>query len=275
MSTATYGPRTSLDGPLPIAPPHSLLRAAQTIDEPDLRFLNGADIWAYPSEKAQLWAPCSEGSARDKGVGDDIALPRFGAFVAYLPIHCTRMGVGDSELEARASAQLTAVESEAVARELATGEIQPGNPFLGDASADLLNGGAATTPGVALAFLEDAIGATGKAGLIHATPSVAAAWSALGNAVVERGGKLFTTGSGTPIAVDGGYIGADPASGASPAAGQSWAFASGPVQIRRGPVEQLPGFEREVNDVVIRAERSYLVVWDGALQAAVLVDWTP
>ena len=63
-----------------------------------------------------------------------------------------------------------------------------------------------------------------------------------------------------------------------PSEDQSYAIATGPVEIRReDSITMLPGslaeaLDRSQNLVTYRAERDYLVEWDRQLQAAILVD---
>ena len=131
------------------------------------------------------------------------------------------------------------------------------------------------TPDVGLRWLENAVGATGRQGILHADPAVGSAWfdSLYGE------NSVWYTASGNPVAVDGGYIGAT-ANGSSPASGQSYAFASGPVRAYVGETrlvgDDINGtLNTASNDVTFRSERFVLVEWDTALQAAVLIDWTP
>jgi hypothetical protein len=171
-----------------------------------------------------------------------------------------------------------------VAFELARGHAAPLNPFLCDANLTIL-AAAAVTPDVGLSYLERAIGATGRQGMIHMPPEVAASLNGSGGYGLDirpaSSGVLRTTANGTLVAVDGGYIGANPSLHAPAAAGQSWAFATGPVQIRRnGDINVIAdniaqSMDRAQNTVTFRAERDYLVTWDTELQAAVLIDWTP
>jgi hypothetical protein len=46
------------------------------------------------------------------------------------------------------------------------------------------------------------------------------------------------------------------------------------VTVYRSPIEVLFSVDHSLNDGVAMAERNYLVTWDTALQAAVLVDLT-
>lgn len=281
MSTTTLGPPLYIDGPLPVAPSRSLLATATIVPSDSDRFGVGGAVWPYPPGLPTSWDPCSTGTFRTKADGDGWDLPIFQSFTAYLPITCSAITAHSPGFEDRVRLAFAATESYAVAFELARGHANPLNPFLCDANLTIL-AAAAVTPDVGLSYLEDAIGATGRAGMIHTTPAVGAALNGSGGYGLDvRSGSLQTTANGTPVALDGGYIGANPSLHAPAAAGQAWAFATGPVQIRRSSdIEVVPGdiseaLDRSINEVTFRAERDYLVTWDVSLQAAVLVDWTP
>ena len=158
---------------------------------------------------------------------------------------------------------------------LATGVFVPTNPYMGDADVDLLNGGDVTDGQAALALLEDAIGATGRQGLIHASAAVVTSWDAIGFTLVESGGILRTK-RGTPVVVGDGYIGTKPDGTPALEDVEAYAYATGPVQVRRSEMFMLPenvseALERQTNLITYRAERTYVVDWDNlGLQAAVL-----
>lgn len=281
---ATLGPTISLDGPLPVAPLHSLLAAIQIVPPSDSdRFGVGAEVWPYPPGLPETWAACSEGTFRvkDSGVGWD--LPIFQAFVAYLGITCSSITAHAPGFADRARIAFQAKESYAVARELALATGSGGfNPHLTDANLNILAGGAAVTPDVGLSYLEEEIGKTGQQGLIHTTPAVGAAMNGSGGYLLETvSGVLRTSANATVVALDGGYIGVSPGLHAPLTPGQGWAFATGPVQARRtADIEMIAetiaqSMDRSDNVVTFRAERPYLVTWDTALQAGVLIDWTP
>lgn len=276
MSTVTFAMPTVLDGPTPEAPPHALLSIPGVIvSDPGARWQNGASIYGYPVSEPELWDPCSTGTFRTKTDGDSFPTPVFASFVAYLPITCTAMSIGNpDEFRDRARITMEAVESWGVERALSQGVPGLTNPFFDDAAVDLLAVGAAVSPAVGLSYLEDAIGATGRMGMIHCTPAVAAQWFNHPQPDVPP----HTTALGTPVAVGGGYSGGHPSGGSAAAAGQAWAYATGPIEVRHAEVEVLDikdVLDRELNDVTFRAERAVLATWDTALQAAVLIDWTP
>ena len=238
--------------------------------------MNGVNLYPYPEEVPALWEPCSTGTYRDKDTGLGVAQPRFDSFGLYIPITCSSPYVGPwREFAARAERVLEATLSHGIEEALSQGVETSANPYFGDAAVSVLGGGALTNATVALSYLEDAIGATGRGGMIHATPAIVTAWSDL-LTVVD--GVLLTY-NGTPVVSGSGYIGAS-ANGVAPAAGQGYAFATGPVEVRLSET-MLVGpdvngtLDTTSNDLTFRAERFALATWDTALQSAVLVDWTP
>src|SRR5262245_23725523 len=90
----TFGPPVFLDGPLPVAPPRSLLTVAGVRQDPgDERWMNGVSIWGYPEGTPELWDPCGSGTFEVKSDDQSFKTPDFAAFVAYLPITCSSFTV--------------------------------------------------------------------------------------------------------------------------------------------------------------------------------------
>lgn len=282
MSTFTaVGPSLALDGPLPVKPRYGLLDIPGVRKAAD-RELNGVVVYGYPEDAPASWEPCSSGTFRTKDEGGEVSTPRFDAVGLYVPVTCSAMNVNNNgntwrDFAGRAEKVLEATLSYGVTQVLSQGVVGSANPFLGDAGVTKLNGGASTEAGGALAYLENAIGATGRKGMIHADPATATAWALY---LEDRDGDVkYTIANGTPVSISGGYTGGK-ANGSSAAAGTSWAYASGPVEVYVGEAtlvgEDINGtLDTSNNDVTFRAERFVLAEWDTALQAAVLVDWTP
>lgn len=279
----TFGPPIVIDGPLPVAPLRSLLKVpGVVVPTPDDRWMNGVALWGYPEDVPDTWDPCGTGTYEIKSDVSSILTPDFGAFVVYQPVTCSAFSIASDPagFAQKAEIALDARQSFAIERALARGVPAPGlNPYLADASVTILAGGAAIPAWAALSYLEEAIGATGQMGMIHATPGAASAWfSQYRDYVSEQETPELLTALGTPVAAAGGYVGATPTGGGAPAAGQSWAYATGPVEVRLQREVTLTikeVLDRSDNLVTFRAERYALVEWDTSLQAAVLVDWTP
>lgn len=294
MSQITGGIPFVVDGPRPEPPPYSLLATAEVIDSPDLHgdglassvladehWQNGVQVWSYPPDLPEVWDGCGSHGTFFKGTGDTIPLPQFSAFSLYLPVTCSMRGIDPSDIGAwqdRAMTALLATESYALEREISQGPIFPLNPHFTDASPNrqILAGGTVTSEKAALGYLVDAVGATGRQGLIHATPATVNGFTQLD--IYRERDKLYSS-DGVPMVRGPGYQGATPTGQSAAATGQAWAFATGPIKIIRGPVFGIPdkpsqALNRGNNQYSFFAERNFVVFWDTELQAAVLVDWT-
>lgn len=296
MSITGVGPALAVEGPLPAAHAYNLTTVAspltQALDElgGDLeRWRNGISLRAYPFNTPGGFDPCSTGTFREKDDGDDAVINTFLPFTGYIAEHCSSWSVGPwAEFQARANAVMTETEAYALEKQLVSGYAIDTNPYLSDANLTMLGSGA-VTPREGLAYLEQAIGGlTGRAGVIHAGPDVAAAWSSLGY-TLERtsAGTLRTVGNWTPVIVGSGYVGSVfigsgdvDAPEVDPGATQSLVYATGPVVYARSnaliavPETERQAVDRDDNTVTYRAERDLIVAWDTILQVAVLIDWS-
>lgn len=287
MSTITaVGPALDLDGPLPVAPEYSLLKTLSGLSGTEgrqdyvrtsNRVFNSVNVWGYPIGTPSVWDVCSAGTdTKDSESDADISL--WAGVTAYFPITCSTITQNPRETAMRAEVALDATFSFAVEEALAKGIAGSTNPFLGDTGLTQLGGGTITAQ-AGLNYLENAIGQTGRQGIIHATPGIVSAWNFV-NLITDNGEGYIETANGTPVVSGGGYIDTDPSGkvAATPASGIEWAFATGPVVvyaqdgIRLTPDQYI---DREINEIVYRAERDFVVLWDTSLQSGVLVDWTP
>lgn len=286
-----------VNAPRPVPPKYRLIDVANIIEETDPHWQTGLQVWGYPetgveTDEPSVWALCSSDGTSIKSEGGTIALPDFDSFTVYLTETCTARSVFDTKRDGetqdeyqarvqqqyldRALASFAAAESWAVEKEFAGGHLLPGNPHLCDANADVLNSGAVTDAKEALARLVNAVGETGQQGLIHATPATIVGW---GEFYVRPEGGLLITMDGVPIVRGTGYIDQHPVGESQAGSGEDWAFATGPVDVRRTQVFVTPGdvsqaLDRDNNTLTYRVERTYTVDWSTTLQAAVLVDWT-
>ena len=282
-TVGAIGPAVVLDGPPPVQPEHALLTIPGVLqDSADGHWMNGAHIIGYPNGAPNEWYACSTGSTRTKASGQHVPTATFSPFGAYVTVACTARGIDWEDWLRRAELALEATQSFAAEKALSQGVAGSTNPFFGDTNVDRPAGTSSVAAENAIAYLEEAIGATGREGIIHITPGVSAR---LGfnflkecdpDGVEESGDEYMETAAGTPVAIGGGYVGAQ-AHGNAAAAGESWAFATGPVRVYRSEIQvgQTPTstLDRATNDFEIRAERFMLAFWDTALQAAVKVDW--
>lgn len=280
MSSTGVAPRIMVDGPIPRPAAYGLMSVAQSLDQVDSgRWMAGVNVLPYPPGLPNAQDPCVPSSPATKETPTGVTVPEaFQAFTAYLGDICTASGVGDwNEFRRRVNVALNARLSWILERQLVEATYAD-QPHLGDTNATLVASGSALSATVALAYLEDEIAETGQQGVIHITPSVA---TVLGEILTDRQGVLRTP-AGTPVVVGQGYVGAAaPDDSSAAAAGQSWIYASGPVFYRASeetftlPATIEEALDREDNTVIYRAERDVLAGWDGGLQAAALVDWSP
>ena len=273
MSSVAVAPFTTIDGPVPQAPRHHLFTVAESVER---RWRGGVGVWAFPPDLPSGDDPCASGTFDTKDGGAEYENPNFSAFTAYLPVVCSAFINDFAELRRRADIVLDATDHHAAEEQLVAGAYADG-AFLGDVNAEILGSGTAQIPWAAISYLDNAIGETGREGVIHIDPATA---DSFWGAYEVPNGEVLRTVRGTPVIVGTGYIGVRPLGGAAPGDGESWAFASGPVFAARGGLVRLSEdpaavLDRDDNTVVYRAERDILVGWDGQLQAAVLVDWNP
>lgn len=296
------GPFFRLDGPLPLPRSYTLLNVAQDV-QADEHALAGVWLQSYPMDLPAVSDPCATGTFATKEDGGPRSMAKFAPFTAYLAGTCAALSIGpdpETWFLPQLRATFKVVESQAVERVLATGAglmVADGSggqesvPHLTDGNLDKLNGGTAVSPLEGLALLEDAIGITGRGGVIHATPSTVTLWNSGNRLYIDGAGNLRTSANGTLVVVGTGYIGAHPA-GAGPTATEAWAFATFMPRYVAGPDINIspiviPGEYRQALDtstnvVTFRAERDYVITFDSdttdgdnpPLQVGVLIDRT-
>lgn len=290
MSTMTLGPTVGLETHAPSPPRYRLLDVARVIDVEDDHIFAGLEVWPWiDARSGGVHNPCSTGTNREKNGMQDRPeeLPEFASFTIYETLECTSRSIGvEYDYWAGLTVEaLRAVESSLIEEEFAKGTKVPTNPHLAlidgsssDPAIDVLNGGAALAPKLAIALLEQKAAITGAAHWVHIDPATSIHLGAE-NLLLHEGGNCYLEGTGSRIVVGTGYVDAFPDGEAQATDTRSWAWATGPVEIRRGPVRVNPPTVREAmdtinnnNDITLRAERDVVVSWDTTLQLAVLVN---
>lgn len=301
MSTIGFGPPERIDGPPPIPPLFGLLPAAEApaagvrivpdVDERGIeRWMNGVAVFPYPPDIGDVFDACAVGSDfAEKGFGEPLEQPRFGAMTAYLSETCTSSHVwSQEEYKARAVMALAAVESGIIAHEFMTGTRMPAQPHLADGNGVFPNLDVPASVVFGLSLLEEQIALSRRQGVIHCSPMVATSLLQRGFSISDKTGVIRTI-NGIVVVADFGYAGATsvaPIGHAAPSGpSQEWMYATGPVDIRRTNIFTTPDDVAEAvdrgsggatnskpNSITYRAERFYLVDWDTQVQAAVLVD---
>ena len=276
MSVTAVGIPLDIDGPLPVAPEHSLLNTPGVVQEADNRVLGGGAVWGYPTGCAELWDPCSTGTFRTKAEDSTQPTPSFESYVVYKAINCSPMSLrNEEELNTRIVRTLDAVVSGAVEKAIVGGVTGLSNPYIGDANMvdSTPTPGTAVSPRVGVNILENKIGTTCRQGMILTTP---AAVTALQTFPFDADRRLLTS-NGTRIVSADGMIGLVTAKLTAQTGTKGWMVASGPIEVYMGTTvtfDTRTSLDRSDNTLVFRAERYVLSVWDTALQAAVLVDWS-
>lgn len=291
MSVTVAGAtRVPVDGPRPVPPKYTLLSVAS--DFAVERWRAGVTMVPYPPDMPDAQDPCGTGTLGIKNDPTGIDLGAFPSFLAYLGEVCTSYSIGADESQwrawqERAGVALLARISFALERQLIAASFVnddgDGNevPHLADTNADVLNSGNATAAASAVAYLEDALAATGEDGVLVLTPSVIS-YLGYANFEEDRLGRL-TTARGTQVIAADGAVGDwnRPDGQAAAASGQSWIYAMlRPKAQVDDRVLLLPETRRQAtdltsNEATYRAEVMAAVAFDTRLQAAVLADWNP
>jgi hypothetical protein len=280
MSSIAVSGLITAAGPVPQERMHTLLTVpGVNLGDPEGRWEMGVNIWGYPMAVPDVWVECTDGTTRAKDEDSEQRVVGFTSFELYVPVKCSARG-NARELAERALAVLRATQAYGVEKALAHGIVGLSNKHLVDS--DLISLATGVSASVGIRYLDKAIAATGRQGLIHVTPQVLDAAGIALHGRADEADPIYSQ-AGTPVAVGAGYVGADPhidqPALAAPGATTDWIFATGPVEARiedeprQLPEELAEALDRSNNDVIYRAEKVAEVGWDTALQVGVLVDW--
>jgi hypothetical protein len=278
----TYGPPIVIDGPQPSPPALTLVGAARVVPVTGDRWINGAALWPFPRDLPDVFDPCqppgSAGHAKDAGT--PTTEETYASINVLEGISCTTRSVRDpAEWQRRAQVALEAYEHWAIEREFWTGALRPDNPHLAQTTGTTtLNSGTAVSVRDGVARLEQAIADAGGNGVIHMRPTVFSMLSAWDTVESDLTRGVARTQLGTVVVPGVGYTGSKP-DGTAPTATNDWAYATGPVEVRRSEVQILPdtmsaATNRAQNFTTFRAERYVLITWDQRIHAAVQLDRT-
>lgn len=230
--------------PVPTQPSrYGLINSATVINEADAHW-----------EQGITWTP--ETCAEDGGTFNYCnspateftynGVPTAGQFIPFGIYASAKCHPGSGlDIRARAVRALELQESRLIEREFWTGAVataaDPDHPnkFLAAAAAVQPNGTTATPAALALADLEQALAdcAGGGRGFIHARPRTVTFWQHMG--LLRREGSLLLTALDTIVVPGRGYPGTSPTGVATANHNTDWAYATGQVEVRRGPVQVL------------------------------------
>jgi hypothetical protein len=194
-----------------------------------------------------------------KTIDTGLSLVSGASFIVYEGLSCGSLT--EDESAARAANRLALHEQYWVERQVDIGLLRQDVVVLG--------GGTATGMVHGVGLLEQAIAATyGGIGVIHAARELAAPMTY--RALVRRDGARLRSPLDNLLAFGAGYSTAGP-DGTDAPAGQAWLYATGPVVVRRGEVQNREAFDQRRNTRMALAERSYAVTAD-CLRVAVLIE---
>ncbi len=237
------------------APPHSLIRAALTNRDGDAdgEWVRGL---AYVPETCGGYRAISDCTAEEVDHGAGGAVPEQ---VDYRPWDLqvedpcgSVFGYSEDVVTARLRRAADAIESFAIARELAAGDLSQaeaaatggdGNLYL--AKDPTVIGSGPVSPRRGLGLLQQAIGEAfhGQQAFLH----IARAAVPMFGADLVKVGQLLYTNLDNVVVADAGYTG-QPPDGTTAAANVSWLYATGPVVVRRTPLVVDPANEAQVID---------------------------
>lgn len=291
------GQMASTEGPAPTEPPSQGEREGSWV--PDQNITANENTWHEVGGVSWLPFPCAGGGTYDPCA--PAATPLIDAsefpegvqsagFPVKYGVECTATDPYTREQSAiYATRMLDVRQHYIIGREFWRGEqaTESGwpNVYLTDASTTQTIGVGLSTCG-ALALLEEAIAGnaisgsdlvcSGAQGYIHASPALATAWARDYN-VVWEGGVLVTTSTRTPVISGPGYDGTGPGypSPEEQGEGESWAYATGPFDVRLSPTQTIArrdSINKATNVYTQWAERAANVATDACCITAVQVD---
>lgn len=198
-------------------------------------------------------------------------------FAVYGLVKCKPLGTfspnGDTNAEAELRRIFEATESVGVERAIMQQRMIV-NGTAWPAATDITpTPGTPVSPAQALALLEGHA-ASRYAGVptIHAPRSIASMLSHLG--AIQRVGDAFHSNMGSKVAAGGGYDSPpNGPTGAAPAAGNLWVFATGEVAVARSELLVASSMKYDSNEMYSLAEREYVATVD-CYTAAVLTSVT-
>jgi hypothetical protein len=274
MAVRLLAPPAIVQGPAITPGLHGLVASAVPATEDDDRWEAGFSWQAENCVVARAWSvDCSQIDGTYTPATKSVAaIPTIGEnapVTLELATLCSSAGWRQNDFVGRVTRQMEATTSNALESEFWTGVENPTNQKLAAGAATTqLGGGTAQTPALGLALLEQALATcmSGARGMIHASPALVSKWAYEGGALMVDGPRLVTTARGSVVVAGGGYPGTGP-DGSAPAAGNTWAYATGMVQVRLGAIQVIPdsldaALDRRRNTLEYRAERSASAIFD-------------
>lgn len=290
------GPLTTLTAPSAAPPVVGLLASARdpfstregVLDlatgsrvAPDGRWRNGFEYNPELAGVGYITSQCDP-QAGDRAIDARLGNAEWEPYVIGDGIACSTFGWRGRDWRAQVTRQLNSIAEYQISYEFWHGVIAQrdglANGWLANAAtSDDLTEGTAVPLTHGLACLQQYLADMGgQRGMIHASRQVITHWLSLN--LVERRGAVQFDPFDNIIVPGAGYDGSTP-DGAGPSDGDVWAYATGIVDVFRGPIdysgvpEDTPEqIGRSTNDIEIRAEQDAVASWDGRVHGAVRLD---
>ena len=247
-----------------VTPLKGTLLDAATVTN-DFAWLDGRDL--FDSYNCMEFQSSAEFCAPSPKEFDNVAGYQSGIrFATYGGVICKPMGLDQDRMKSEiervfAAGESTAVEAALMAQRFVLNDPDP-EVSLWDAPVDITPAGGAVKPAVGIALLEgfasrNYVGAP----TLHVPVTIASL--ILGVDGAEYEGRVLRTKMGSKIAAGAGYdLPNTGPTGAAAAAGEKWIYATGEVIVGRSAPEIHQVMAHEDNDVLVLAERGYIVAID-------------
>lgn len=240
----TPQPPALIAEPTPEAAGFGLYSAAVVVDSTDPHAESGV-LWEPTACGVTSSFPIACPPSFTLGVKQGLDSVSTSPFGVNAGLECKPVGTPLDQLRDVVGTRLRLAESYAVERTYWTGDVLPAaSPRLAAGAGVTVLSGTPVKASYGMGLLEEAIGKmTGAVGVIHAPRIAIGALKSFVSAA--RGG--MRTELGTRVAFGTGYPGTDPA-GAAATGTVRWLYATGPVQVVRGPVSYWPNDPRDALD---------------------------
>lgn len=256
--------------------PHGLLGScADIIDVTDTHELLGVEWLGLGCAPVHVWNDPCVGADESPGAPGDKEFDRpdpeaADPITVYAGAVCSTMGWSYAEARAHAEESLELGEQGALEEGFMAG-------YLASNATDLTPAEGPLSIAQGVAVLEGCLAENyGGVGTIHVPAGAAALLGCCQLVERDPATATLTTLAGNCVVIGAGYSRANLGPGAVPAdPGTAWLYATGPLVIRRGPVNTIPDANQSVNlrtnDRRVLVERTYVVATTCSV-CAVLVE---
>lgn len=255
----------------PLLPPRvSLLTSADVVDNDTPRWEGGHAYFPETCDLASIDTICPSPDQYGTVTGTEAQI-EVDPFFVYSIDKSSAFNRITRDFHGRAQRNILASEAYLIEQEFMSNTLGLPNPYILDpAIIKSVVTSSAAAPWHALAHVEQAAATAlvGERILIHMRPQILITLAAAN--LVRREGNVWLTPMDSIVVPGRGYPGTGPA-GQPAIEGSEWIYATGRVQIRRGPIEFLPeqlektpdnpqgipqsAVNRQTNDITVAAQR--------------------